>query len=597
MDGLKIPILLLILVVAAFLVVYAPWKTTPTKPAPIGERPPDPATLIRLAKAAFEKNQFEEMLKHLAPIQSSDDPTVQSLLGFAYAGLKDFPAAAAAFERALAKKRDVTFGYSLAYLYETMLEYEKARTLYLDLATAPLGKPMMVKVKLGAARCSLGLNDLPGALKLFKEVLALDPTREEPYIEILKLMRLARNAKDVDKLREQGDLYHAKSFQYQFQLGTLYYEVGDYANAAKAIKAAMALDPKNSSPFYFLYQILKKSKKLEEAVAELEKFYALNPFLPYIFFEAALDAKDQGRLDLAFKFFRSSVTMDRSLLGREDRGTMYAIEQYLKEKGTPIEQEFFKAFFHFANGDFAKAQRLIRPLIPKIRDPRLKEDAERIDRECQGVLHREHQYNAYQARLQQEQQAAMANLRAALAARKAANEAGSETRPDSRIDELKRQAMLNPNDIRLQYRTALELSRLGDLEGARLFLRETIRLDPNVPEAYYSLARLAYHQGNLEEAAEHLNEALRRTPDHSQALSFSALVNLERGDTERAQKEAEGAIASNPNNGEARLVLARLFATTQPDRARTEIAFGLAVETDPKRIAEFQKLKRQLGRP
>ena len=597
MEGLKVPLVLLILILAAFLVVYSPGKAPPPKSGLSRDRAPDVGTQVRLAQAAFEKNQFEEMVKHLTPVQSSDDPSVQSLLGFAYAGLKEFPAAAAAFERALAKKRDVTFGYSLAYLYETMIEYEKARTLYLDLATAPLGKPLMVKVKLGAARCSLGLNDLPTALKLFKDVLLLDPTKEEPYIEILKLMRLARNAKDVDKLREQGDLFHAKNFHYQFHLGTLYYEVGDYANAAKAIKAAMALDPKNSSPFYFLYQIMKKSKKLEEAVAELEKFYALNPFLPYIFFEAALDAKDQGRMDLAFKFYRSSVTMDRALLGREDRGTLYAIEQYLKEHGTPIEQEFFKALFHFANGDFPKAQGLIRPLIPKIRDPRLKEDAERIDRECQAILHREHQYNAYQTRLQQEQQAAMANLRAAMAALKAGGDAGSGPRPDSRIEELKRNAMLNPNDIRLQYRTALDLSRLGDLEGAKLFLRETIRLDPSVSEAYYSLARLAHHQGNLEEAAEHLGEALRRAPDHSQALSFSALVNLERGDTARAQKEAEGAIASNPNNGEARLVLARLFATSQPDRALTEIAFGLAVETDPKRIAEFQKLKRQLGRP
>ncbi|NLI78465.1 MAG: tetratricopeptide repeat protein [Candidatus Riflebacteria bacterium] len=597
MEGLKVPILLLALILAAFLLVYAPWKPRTDKPSgPRPEKLPDIATQVRLARSAFEKNNFAEMVKLLEPVRLADDPNVQSLLGFAYAGLKDFPAAIEAFEKALAKKRDVSFGYSLAFLYENILDMEKARALYLDLGTAPLGKQMVVKVKLGAARCSLALGDQATALKCFKEVLALDPTREEPYVEILKLMRLARNGKDIDKLRETGDLFHSKSFQYQFALGTLYYELGDFPKATKAIQAAMALNPKNSSPFYFLYQILRKSKKVEEAVAELEKFYAVNPFLPYIFFEAALDAKDQGRLDLAFKFFRSSVTMDRSLLGREDRGTLYAIEQYLKEKGTPVEREFFQALFDFANGDFQKAMNKVKVVLPKIRDPRLKDDAERIARESYAILHREDQYNAYQARLRQEQQMAMSALQASMNARRNnVQQQPSTGSPAARAEELKRTAMLNPNDVKLQYSTALQLSRLGDLEGAKLFLRETIRLDPNIPEAYYSLARLSHHQGKSEEAAEHLAEALRRSPNNSQALSFSALIHSELGDTDRAQKEAEGAIASNPNNGEARLVLARLYASSQPDKALTEVTFGLAVETDPRRIAEFNQLKARLG--
>jgi len=596
MEGLKVPVILLLVVFAALFLVFGPFRGPPKptgEPAKTG-KPADVSTQIRLAKEAFDKNRFEEMLTQLEPVKTMDDHNVQALLGFAYAGIKDFPAAAQAFEKALAKKRDPTYGYSLAYIYENLLEMEKAKALYLDLANAPLGKLTLVKVKLGAARCALALNEFPTAVKAFKEVMTLDPTREEPFVGIIKLMKMARSGKDIEKLREKGDVFHEKSFLYQFNLGLLYYELGDFGNAQKAIKAALALNPKNSSPFYFLYQILRKSKKIEESVAELEKFYTLNPCLPYIFFEAALDAKDQGRLDLAFKFFRSSVTMDRSLLGRDDRGTLYAIEQYLKQSGTPEEKAFFKALFNFVNGDFQTALSQVQALLPKIKDLRLKEDADRIRRECNGMLHQEAQYSVYQTRLQQDQDAAMATLRAKIAARKGVG--GNEKQPkESAPDDLKRIAMANPKNVKLQYSTALQLSRLGDINGAKLFLGETIRLDPNIHEAYYSLAKISRYQGRLEEASDHLSEAIKRSPGNSQALSFAALVHLEMGDTDRSQKEAEGAISANPNNGEARLVLAKILAQTQQnDKALAEINFGLAVEADTVRIGELKSLKQKL---
>ena len=63
----------------------------------------------------------------------------------------------------------------------------------------------------------------------------------------------------------------------------------------------------------------------------------------------------------------------------------------------------------------------------------------------------------------------------------------------------------------------------------------------------------------------------------------------------RAQSDAEGALKANPNNGEARLVLAEVFARNSDfRRALQEIDLGLEVESDPHRREQLLRLKDNL---
>ncbi|HOT28400.1 MAG TPA: tetratricopeptide repeat protein [Candidatus Ozemobacteraceae bacterium] len=594
MDSLKLPLILLVLIAALTAFFFTQPKGQQQKPgrATADSRSPQKTEdLVRKAEAALDRNAFEEVVAILEPVSSNEDPAVQSLLGYAHAGLKNFDAAVSAFEKALEKKRDIRFGYALAYTLESMGAPERAATLYRDLTTAPLPKQLLLKVHQGLARCSLVVNDPKTALDSYKYIIQEDATKLEPFIGILKLMKAAGTSKGLDKIRERGDLLHSKNYSYCYWIGSVHFEAGEYDKALEMFRACVKLDQSNSSPYYYIYRILRKSGKTTEALQELERFHALNPNLPYIFFEAAIDAKAANRPDIAFKFLRTAFTMDRGLLGRDDQGTIAAVEKFVKTRGTAEEKAFLKPFLAFINSEFSDASRQMRTLLPSLKTPLLRADAERLIAEADVVLKRESAYNAYLAKANADRNAAIAALRHQLESRRTT---ASED-PGSRLDDIKRAALNNPRDAKLQYATALKLARAGDIPGAKLFLNETLRANPGISEAHYSLAKVLHFEGNHADAVAQLQQAIRIKPADSQSRSLLAAILLEDGETDKAEQEARSSLLNNPNNGEARLVLAQALAKSdRRENALEEIAIGLALETDPERRTRFVELQKSL---
>ncbi|HNV70688.1 MAG TPA: tetratricopeptide repeat protein, partial [Candidatus Ozemobacteraceae bacterium] len=501
-----------------------------------------------------------------------------------------FSAAIDAFRKALQKRQNPQWLYAVATLHDNLGEATEAMKAFEELTKQTLPKPVMVRVQLGLARNADFLGETTAAIEAYKKVIKEDPSLEDPFIGLLKLMRRTGFSKGVDKIREKGLPYHGDKFTFHFWLGNLYYEIGDDKNAMEAFQKCIELKPENSSPYYFIYKIQRKSQKIEEAISFLEKFYLNNPLLPYMFFEAALDARTENRLDLAFKFLRASILQDRLLLGRDDRGTIVAVERYVEKNGSAEEKLFLKPFMMFVNSEFRPASTEARRVLPKLKDKLLRDDAERIIRHATQFVAGEDAYNEYVSHMQSEQEAAMAALKQRMAQGKVA---GS---PDDKFGEIKRRALANPRDAKLQYGTALELARGGDLDGAKLFLRETLRANPFVSEAYYSLAKIAEVEGDQAEIMRALQQALKINPNNSQARSMLAASYLAAGDFEQAVGEARSALLANPNNGEARLILARINIQNQrSEEALNEIELGLMVERDPVRKDQLLALKQQVG--
>ena len=594
MDSLKLPLLILVVLGALTAFFFMQPRTPasrPVKPSGTEQQTADQDELIRKATTALDKNSFEEILSTLAPLTESDDPNVQSLLGYAHAGMKNFDAAVAAFEKALEKKRDTRFGYALAYVLETMGAPDKAKALYEDLSRASLPRQIMIKIHLGIARCALLVNDPASALESYKYVIREDPTIIEPFVGMLKMMKMTGQAKGIDKLREKGDLLHLNTYSYCFWLGSVYYETGDFAKALDFFRRCIKIDNDNSSPYYYVYKILRRSQKIDEAVMELERFHALNPNLPYIFFQAAIDAKTENRLDIAFKFLRTSVTMDRSLLGRDDQGVIAAVEKHVTARGTPEEKIFLPALTEFINSNFAKAAELARTILPGIKDPALRADTERLIGEAEVVLKNEACYNAYLAKVREDQNAELAMLRNKLAKLRNTTPGSDE----ARLDALRKAALDNPRDAKLQYSTALHLARAGDIAGAKLFLQETIRVNPGIGEAYYSLGKLLHFEGNDRDAIAQLQQAVRQNPSDSQSRSLLATIQLAGGESENAEQEARASLLINPNNGEARLVLVQThIQANHPEKALEEIETGLELERDPSRRNQLLELRKSV---
>lgn len=604
MQKIIVPLIIL-LVLGGLLFLFAPAPKPGMKdPRPSGgtvasdSRPvqtpsADLPTSLKRANEALDRNRFDDVLGLLESYRDQDSVELHGLLGYAYAGRKEFPEAVAAFEKAWGKGRDSKILYALAVTLETMGEPKKAKERFQALAGMQLPTAISARVQLAIARLSLLLNDdIPTALEAYKKALRDDPTQVDSFVGLLKLMKRTGNSKGVDKLRERGDPLHGNQFEYQFWLGSLYYEQGLDEPALAAFRACVKLNPGNATPHYFIYRILRKSKKIEDAVAELERFYQWSSFLPYIFFQAAIDAKLENRLPLSFKFLRASVLFDRVLLGRDDQGTINAVSRYISTKGSSEEKLFMSAFDLFLNGDYRGAFTKGQEVLGKLKDKALKTDLDRLLRQCGEMVSGEDSYNAYQVAMKSEQESALGRLKAGLAARKAVQgNAGQQA-----LDELKTKALSNPKDAKLQYSTALQLARAGDVEGSKVFLRETVRANPLVSEAYYSLAKIARFEGNVQEVVSHLEQAIKINPGNSQARSLLAGAYLDNGDFDRATEEAKSALLANPNNGEARMVLAQVkLQGQQREQALREVEYGLQVETDPARREQFEALHRQLS--
>lgn len=604
MQKILLPlIILLVLGGLFFLIAPTPKPGSRDSRAPTGAavgsetRPIVPSadlpTSLKKANDALDRNRFDEVIGLLDPYQSQDNAEIHSLIGYAKAGRKEFSEAVVEFEKAWAKSKDSKILYALAVTLETMGEPAKAREKFLALSGMQIPAAISAKVQLAIARISLLLtDDIPVALEAFKKALRDDPTQVDSFVGMIKLMKRTGNVKGIEKLRERGDPLHINNFEYQFWLGSLYYEQGLDQPALTAFRACVKINPGNATPHYFIYRILRKSKKIEDAVAELERFYQWSSFLPYIFFQAAIDAKMENRLPLSFKFLRSSVLFDRVLLGRDDQGTISAVSRHIESKGTPEEKLFMSAFDLFLNGDYHGAFVKGQEIIAKIKDAGLKTDLDRLIKQCGEMVSGEESYNAYQSAMKSEQEGALSRLRAGLASRKSLQgNAGQQA-----LDELKTKALSNPKDAKLQYSTALQLARAGDVDGAKVFLRETVRANPYVSEAYYSLAKIARFEGNTTEVVNHLEQAIKINPGNSQARSLLASAYLDRADFDRATEEAKSALLANPNNGEARMVLAQVkLQNQQRDQALQEVEYGLQVETDPARREQFEALKQQLA--
>lgn len=599
MDGIKLPLFLLIVVLVIGVLLFNPFAGKDgkprIKPARTGsggatDTAPsaDSAAAAKSARDSFEKGEFEKTLALLEPHADSSDFDVQRMLAYSYAGVKKFDPAIIAFEKTMAQRKIPENGYSLAYLYEITGRINVARILYEELLSAELPPKMRRAVYEGLARTTAYENDTRLAFKFNTELVKNYPDSPEGVVALLKLLKQSGQLKGLDNLVAIGEKHHSRNFDYNFWLGTLYYETGKFDDALKHFKRCIEITPDNSTPYFYTYQVLKRQKNIEQALADLEKYHKLNPLLPHIFFEASIDAKNEGKIDVAYRFIRSAVTMDRTLLGRDDKGTMHAVERMVKASGSELDKKFMTAFVNYINGDYKIAREQITHLNAELKGSVYEDDARRIIRECDILAMQDARYASHVEGLQRQKQLEnMAKLETV------ASTPGLET--DSPADQLKRKAMLNPNDLRLQYTAGLELARLGHIDAAKLFFDNAIRLNPNVLEPNYSMAKLLIFEENFSEARAYIEQAMKINPNNSQTLSISALLHMQNRDFSRAQSDAEGALKANPNNGEARLVLAEVFARNSDyRRALQEIDLGLEVESDPSRREQLLRLKDNL---
>lgn len=591
MDGLKLPIFLLILLLAIGWFLFMPSGHMPKLHKKLQTKTTDntKSDVVEKALKEFSKHNYEAVVSLLGAQSSFKEYSVQKILAYSLAGLKRFDSSIVAFEKLLKIKRYPEDGYSLAYLYEVTGRMKVARMLYQDLLSATMKPKLKRRVYEGLARTANFENNTKLALKYSIDMVRYYPDSPLGFVSIFKLFKVIGKTKKLDKLIEIGDRYHKDNYEYNFWLGSLYFELADYDKALERFRACVRIDPDNSTPFYYSYRILKKQKNLESALRELEKYYNRNPLLPNVFFEAAVDAKNDGKIKLAYKFIRSALTMDSTLLGRDDQGTLREVERYVRRKGSQLDKMFMEAFMSYVNGDTDVALEQAKRLKPKVKGTKFAIEVNRIIGECYRLKSQDKAYAKYLAELEREKNLAK-RAKAASKTMAAVVDDG-----ETKIEEIKKRAMMNPNDLKKQYLAGLQLSRLGELKDAEVFFKNAIRLNPNILEPNFSLAKLLAFEKNYSEAKKYINKALEINPNSSLTLSLSATVKYEDGDIHGAESDANSALLANPNNGEAFLILAEVYSKNHRfDKAVEQIQQGLEVERDPIRRKRFMALKNSI---
>ncbi|MBF0545432.1 MAG: tetratricopeptide repeat protein [Candidatus Riflebacteria bacterium] len=607
MNKIIIPLLLAVFLTGILFIFVAHSKKTghTTKPiAPVKEEKKTVAVslkaveineILKKTDSLINSGEFDKAFSEISQIaESKENAEIDAQRGYIFTGMGDYENAQKSFEKSLALKKNPQILYALAKVLDAKNDIVKANEKFGELLKMPIPPGILKNVRLSFAKNAEMMNYSEKAYDTYILVLKDYPDVLEAYLGLFRLMKRSGDIHDLSMIRSKGDKYFSSdSFDYVYNLGLVYYENEELNEAQSCFKAAASIKPENSASFYFLYKIYRSTKKIEESVQELEKFYALNNCLPYIFFQAAIDAKNEKHLKTAFQFYSAAVLSDKTLLGQEDQGTLKEIEKYISKEASQEEKSYFEVFDLFINGDISGAEKALPNVISSTQDPNLKKGLEKIQYEISRKKDIDEAYNKYASERKAGQDAALGRLKVLLKDRKAM--AGDLGKPENPLDVMKTKALQNPRDSRLQYTTALQLAKAGDIESAKIFFGETIRSNPTVFEPYYSLGKLAQSQGNMTEAIANLEQAVKVAPNNSQAKSFLASLYYESGNQDKAIQEALESLKANPCNGEARTVLAKSYLTKgDKEQALKEVNLAIQFSAASQKL-EFESLKRKIA--
>ena len=271
MDGLKLPVILLVIVLALGIFLFNPFANkkghnpVKIKTHQAKEISQNQKTDLKNVSAEFEKKNYSKVIELLESESDKNNYEQQKLLGYSYSAIKEFDKAIIAFENCLRIRKVPEIGYSLAYIYETTGRIKVARQLYEDVLKADLPPKMKRSVYEGLARTSGFENDTKTAFKYAKELARLYPESPEGFISLVKILKDTGKTKGLDKLTDVADKFHSGNYQYNFWLGVLLFETGDFKESLKRFRKCIQIMPENSTPYFYTYKILKRMKNMEMA--------------------------------------------------------------------------------------------------------------------------------------------------------------------------------------------------------------------------------------------------------------------------------------------------------------------------------------------
>lgn len=265
--------------------------------------PRNPRVWLALAQTYWKlgKSPSAEAAAKNAEKFASDGPTLRAL-GTFYAGTDNHDKAVASFRKSLtADPFQEGCYFDLAQLYLKRQDFASA------LQTLEAGRKYFDKspqLELAAGVAYYALRRFPDAIEAFLRTIQLDPTVEQPYIFLGRMLdqaedKLARitqafvalskrapdhylasflrakalsiqDPKQAETLLRKSIAQNEEFWESHFQLGILLDQRRQFEEAEREIRRAIALNPSDPVPHYRLARIYDRLGRSEQAHAERE---------------------------------------------------------------------------------------------------------------------------------------------------------------------------------------------------------------------------------------------------------------------------------------------------------------------------------------
>ncbi len=143
---------------------------------------------------------------------------------------------------------------------------------------------------------------------------------------------------------------------------------------------------------------------------------------------------------------------------------------------------------------------------------------------------------------------------------------------DEALDSYMKASQLDPRDISIMKIIIRLKLKMGDLEGARSFLKIITDKDDNNPEALFNEAFIDYNLGEKEKAISELTIAIENNPEFKDAILQKGILEYNSENFEEALATITNLLEIDPNNHFAPLIKIRcLYKLNKYNEALSEL--------------------------
>ncbi|HEX9637084.1 MAG TPA: tetratricopeptide repeat protein [Acidobacteriota bacterium] len=264
--------------------------------------PDDLETLKLLAGLLQGRERFADSAEILGRIEALDpaDPDVATVRGTMLAQAGDFPAAEAAYLRALTiDPNHPNANYGLGLLYARYLDQPELAIPRLEAATRLSPDNASAWYLLASTRDRGG--DAAGAREAVQAALATDPDHLEAHNLLARLLRQAGDAegarRELERFAElsrerEAEEARRRDLRASFDAATLELRVGRLEAAERLLDSVLKLEPEHDGAHAMLAKILLSTRREAEARAHLSRALAARPdYYEYLYLDALLRSR------------------------------------------------------------------------------------------------------------------------------------------------------------------------------------------------------------------------------------------------------------------------------------------------------------------